>query len=204
MSSLQLSLEEMKQQAPYNYALSMQMLEKKWMHREEIRRPDLLVMDQQRIHESSLKRQSMNDTSGRTAEEYQSCEQPSEESNDSPVVPFKIHHQWYKTSLDIFADSDDDEEQPGTLEAGAGEPKCSECEAIYRNNNNSVPHLLAMCLGLTDATTDDVDRMLIANLEGTPLYRDFLEKSLYPKAPLLKKEVKRRATSQSEYEGLTQ
>jgi hypothetical protein len=184
MSSLQMSLED--------YARSMRILDIGNAQANQFKKSSVmqgLQEDQRRIHEAGLQQMSMNEhssTNNRTIA-GSSCQQSSEESDDkSPVAPRKVVMRRYDLEEELEAPSSDSES-----EECVGEPKCLECETIYRDNNNSVPHLLAMCLGLTDSLTEDIDRMLIADLEGSPVYRDHLEKSLHPKVPLLKEEVKR-------------
>ena len=75
------------------------------------------------------------------------------------------------------------------MEAGAGIPKMSVCERLYRENNNSVQMLLSMALGLVNKS----ECCHIADLDDDPLYKDYLEKTYVPKVPMLKNEMKRRA-----------
>jgi hypothetical protein len=79
--------------------------------------------------------------------------------------------------------------QHGTMEAGAGDIPVSVCEQVYRNNNNSVPHLLVMCIGLYN----QVEERPLADFEEDVFYKEYLEKSSVPKVPLLKAEMQRRA-----------
>jgi hypothetical protein len=79
-------------------------------------------------------------------------------------------------------------DEQGTKETGSGITP-SECEKVYRENNNSVSHLLVMCIGLCN----DNERPL-ADFEQDELYQKYLDKSFVPKVPLLKWEMQRRAS----------
>ena len=65
----------------------------------------------------------------------------------------------------------------------------SECKRLYKENNNSIPHLLSMCIGLYD----DLEGQALADFEEDPLYKQYLEKSAILKVPLLKAKIQRRA-----------
>jgi hypothetical protein len=88
-------------------------------------------------------------------------------------------------------EDDDDEEQEfeGLVEAGAGIP-IGECEKVYKKHGNSVSHLLVMSLGLSTA-----DGRKLADFDDDDNYKTYLPKSLMPKVPLMKWEMKRRATA---------
>jgi hypothetical protein len=167
--------------------------------------------DQQRIRESGIERMSLNhssvDLEGRTEDtELFSSEKASVENEDdspvvqgavedddeSPVVPRRMYkYPSAEAERDMLQDSD--EEEQFVLPTGM-----SQCEAIFKKHNNSIPHLLAMCIGMTDALADDVDRILPGDFDTDPLYKEHLEKSLLPKVPLLKEEVRRRADIRKE------
>ena len=91
----------------------------------------------------------------------------------------------------VVAGANEEQDKEGTMEAGAGVPKMSVCERLYKESNNSVQLLLSMCIGLVNKS-EGRDRW-IADLEDDPLYRDQLEKIHVPKVPMLKSEMKRRA-----------
>jgi hypothetical protein len=114
-----------------------------------------------------------------------------EDDDDSPIVPRRMYHS-AKVEKNMLENSDDEEQI--VLTTGM-----FECEALFNNHNNSIPHLLAMCIGMTDALADDVDGILPAgDFDTDPLYKEHLEKSLVHKVPLLKEEVRRHAENRKE------
>ena len=87
---------------------------------------------------------------------------------------------------------DDEEEEEATFESDLeGDTtetrRMGECEAIFKQNNNSMQLLLAMALGLRDS-----NGRLMADTEEDELYKAHLTKSFVPKVPQLKAEMKRR------------
>jgi hypothetical protein len=75
----------------------------------------------------------------------------------------------------------------GTMEAGAGVGG-SECEKMYKQYGNSVQYLLVMSIGLTNKKGRE-----LADFDDDPIYKAYLQKSLQPRVPLMKAEMRRRA-----------
>jgi hypothetical protein len=103
-----------------------------------------------------------------------------------------IFAHWYAnlrpncTEEERTQDNLDLEETMGSLEAESS-TSGGDCESIFKRYGNSVQHLLVMAIGL------DNNGRKLADFDEDEIYKAQLTKSLIPKVPLMKLEMKRRA-----------